>query len=70
MKKENSFVKAGAILVISGFIVKVLSAAYRIPLTRMLGAAQMGRYSAVFSLFMPFFSIATEIGRASCRERV
>lgn len=59
MKKEKSFIKAGAVLVVSGFIVKVLGAVYRIPLTRMLGAAQMGRYSAVFSLFMPFFSIAT-----------
>ena len=59
MKKENSLIKAGAVLVVSGFIVKLLSAFYRIPLTRMLGAAQMGRYSAVFSLFMPFFSFAT-----------
>ncbi|MBR6518547.1 MAG: oligosaccharide flippase family protein, partial [Oscillospiraceae bacterium] len=59
MKKEKSFIKAGVILVVSGFVVKVLGAVYRIPLTRMLGAAQMGRYSAVFSLFMPFFSIAT-----------
>ena len=59
MKKEKSFIKAGVILVVSGFLVKMLGAVYRIPLTRMLGAAQMGRYSAVFSLFMPFFSIAT-----------
>lgn len=59
MKKENSMVKAGVVLVVSGFIVKLLSALYRIPLTRMLGAAQMGRYSAVFSFFMPFFSFAT-----------
>ncbi|MBE6878545.1 MAG: hypothetical protein E7488_05190 [Ruminococcaceae bacterium] len=59
MKKENSFVKAGVVLVVSGFVVKLLSAVYRIPLTRMLGAAQMGRYSALFSLFMPFFSFAT-----------
>ncbi len=59
MKKENSFVKAGVVLVVSGFIVKLLGAVYRIPLTRMLGAAQMGRYSAVFSLFMPFFAFAT-----------
>ena len=57
MKRENSFAKAGAVLVISGFAVKLLGAVYRIPLTRMLGAAQMGRYSAVFSLFMPFFSL-------------
>ncbi|MBQ9844652.1 MAG: oligosaccharide flippase family protein [Oscillospiraceae bacterium] len=59
MKKENSLLKAGVVLVVSGFIVKLLGALYRIPLTRMLGAAQMGRYSALFSLFMPFFSFAT-----------
>ncbi|MBQ7284309.1 MAG: oligosaccharide flippase family protein [Oscillospiraceae bacterium] len=59
MKKQNSFVKAGATLALSGIAVKVLSAAYRIPLTRMLGAGVMGRYSAVLNLFMPFFSFAT-----------
>ena len=59
MKKENSFIKAGAILVVSSFIVKILSAAYRIPLTRMLGASLMGKYSAVINIFMPFFSFAT-----------
>jgi len=59
MKKHSSFVKAGATLALSGIAVKVLSAAYRIPLTRILGADVMGRYSAVFNLFMPFFSFAT-----------
>lgn len=59
MKKQNSFFKAGALLALSGILVKAFSAVYRIPLTRMLGADTMGRYSAVFSLFMPFFSFAT-----------
>ena len=59
MKKENSFLKAGVVLVVSGFVVKALSALYRIPLTRMLGASAMGRYSAAFSLFMPFFATAS-----------
>ena len=59
MKKKNTFFKAGAVLALSGIVVKAFSAAYRIPLTRMLGADTMGRYSAVFSLFMPFFSFAT-----------
>ena len=59
MKKQNSFFKAGALLALSGIAVKAFSAVYRIPLTRMLGADTMGRYSAVFSLFMPFFSLAT-----------
>lgn len=68
MKRENSLVRAGAVLVISGFTVKVLSAAYRIPLTRMLGAYAMGRYSTVFNLFMPFYALATA-GIAPCLSR-
>ena len=59
MKQQNSLLTAGAMLAISGIVVKAVSAAYRIPLTRMLGADTMGRYSAVFSLFMPFYSFAT-----------
>ncbi len=59
MTNENTFLKNTAILTISGIIVKILSAAYRIPLTRMIGARGMGRYTAAFNIFMPFFSIAT-----------
>ena len=59
MEKDKSFAKAGALLVISGFGVKILSAVYRIPLTRQLGAVAMGRYSAVFTIFMPFFALST-----------
>ena len=65
MKSKNSFAKAGLVMVFAGIVVKVLSAVYRIPLTRMLGATTMGRYSAIFSIFMPFFSLATG-GVATC----
>ncbi len=57
--KDNSFIKGTAILAISSMAVKLLSAAYRIPLTRMIGAEGMGKYSAAFNIFMPFFSLAT-----------
>ena len=59
MTKDNIFIKSTAILAISGMAVKLLSAAYRIPLTRMIGAEGMGKYSAAFNLFMPLFSLAT-----------
>lgn len=59
MKQENSFIKGTVILAASSMIVKVLSAVYKIPLTRMLGAQGMGTYSAAFNIFMPFFAIAT-----------
>jgi len=59
MTKDNSFIRNTAILGVSGIVVKILSAAYRIPLTRMLGARGMGQYTAAFNIFMPFFSLAT-----------
>ena len=57
-KNDDIFIKGTAILALSGIAVKLLSAAYRIPLTRMIGAEGMGKYSAAFNLFMPFFSLA------------
>ena len=57
-EKEDTFVKGTALLAVSGIAVKLLSAAYRIPLTRMIGAEGMGKYSAAFNIFMPFFSLA------------
>ena len=57
-QKEDSFLKGTAVLAVSGIVVKLLSAAYRIPLTRMIGAEGMGKYSAAFNIFMPFFSMA------------
>ncbi len=57
--QDNDFLKGTVILGFSGVVVKILSAAYRIPLTRMIGAEGMGRYAAAFNIFMPFFSLAT-----------
>ena len=59
MTNDNTFLKSTAILGLSGIVVKILSAAYRIPLTRMIGAEGMGQYTAAFNIFMPFFSLAT-----------
>ncbi|MEG2082430.1 MAG: oligosaccharide flippase family protein, partial [Oscillospiraceae bacterium] len=59
MEKNNSFIRASAVLVASSMAVKILSAAYRVPLTRMLGAYAMGKYSIVFNLFVPFFALST-----------
>ena len=57
MDSEKSFVKGAALLAFSGMVVKGLSAIYRIPITAMVGAEVMGRYTAVFNVFMPFFSL-------------
>lgn len=59
MTNDNGLLKGTVILGFSGIIVKILSAAYRIPLTRMIGASGMGQYTAAFNIFMPFFSLAT-----------
>ena len=56
---DSSFLKGTLILGLSGIAVKFLSAVYRIPLTRMIGARGMGQYTAAFNFFMPFFSLAT-----------
>ena len=42
-KEDNIFIKGTAVLELSGIVVKYLSAAYRIPLTRMIGAEGMGK---------------------------
>ena len=43
MSKEN-FIKSAAILGAAGFIVKILGAIYRIPLTSLIGTEGMGHY--------------------------
>lgn len=57
MDRDKSFVKGAALLAFSGMVVKGLSAIYRIPVTAVAGAEVMGRYTAVFNVFMPFFSL-------------
>ena len=55
-RSKDIFIKGTVILAVSGIVVKLLSAAYRIPLTRMIGAEGMGKYSAAFNIFMPLFN--------------
>lgn len=74
MTKDNTLLKNTAVLAVSGIIVKGLSAVYRIPLTRMLGAEGMGQYSAAFNIFMPFFAfccagITPTLSRLSARTK-
>ena len=74
-QKGDSFLKGTAVLAVSGIVVKLLSAAYRIPLTRMIGAEGMGKYSAAFNIFMPFFSLAVAgitptVSRLSAMQKI
>jgi len=50
MSKE-SFVKSAAILSIAGFIVKILGAIYRIPLTNLIGTEGIGYYQPAYGIY-------------------
>ncbi len=56
MNNEKLLVRGTMVLASSTIIVKILSAAYKIPLTRILGPETMGAFTAVFSIFMPFYA--------------
>ena len=50
MSKEN-FVKSAAILGIAGFMVKILGAVYRIPLTNLIGTEGIGYYQPAYNIY-------------------
>lgn len=50
MSKEN-FVKGAAILSISGLIVKILGAIYKIPLTSLIGTEGVGYYQPAYNVY-------------------
>lgn len=58
MSKRN-FLKGAAILGISGFIVKILGALYRIPLGNMIGDEGMGYYQTAYPLYNLMIAIST-----------
>ncbi len=50
MSKEN-FIKSAAILGVAGFIVKIIGAIYRIPLTNMIGTEGIGYYQPAYNVY-------------------
>lgn len=50
MSKEN-FIKSAAILGIAGFIVKIIGAIYRIPLTNLIGTEGIGYYQPAYNIY-------------------
>lgn len=50
MSKEN-FIKGAAILGIAGFIVKIIGAVYRIPLTNLIGTEGIGYYQPAYTIY-------------------
>lgn len=57
-KNGSAFVRGAAVLSAAVLAVKAIGAVYRIPLTRTIGAGEMGIYAAVFSVYMLIGTLA------------
>ncbi|MBO7520235.1 MAG: polysaccharide biosynthesis protein, partial [Clostridia bacterium] len=56
--KQQSFLHGSFILIAATFLAKIISAVYRIPLARILGASGMGYFSTAYDLYTPMYSVA------------
>lgn len=58
--KEQSLTQAGAVLLISAIVVKLIGALFKIPLSSdyVLGDLGFGYFSAVYDLYMPIYTLA------------
>jgi stage V sporulation protein B len=59
MKGKVSIVKGTALLTGAGLIVKLMGAAYRIPLARLIGAEGIGLYQMAYPIYLIFLSLST-----------
>jgi stage V sporulation protein B len=59
MGNRNSVLKGTALLTGAGLIVKILGAAYRIPLSRLIGAEGIGLYQMAYPVYLIFLSLST-----------
>ena len=57
--KKQAFMKGALILMIANIIVKVIGAAFKIPLTYLLGEEGMALFSTSYTMYTWFFIIAT-----------
>lgn len=58
-KKNRSFVGGAVVLGIAGLLIKLLGAAFRIPLTNIIGDDGMGYYQTAYPIYVFFLTIAT-----------
>ena len=66
--KKQTYLKGSLILMASAVAAKALGAAFRIPLTNMLGGVGMGYFGCAYSIFMPVYAlIVTGISSAVAR---
>ncbi len=61
MEKENkkSFVQGAMILGLAGVAIKILGAAFRIPLANLIGEEGMGYYQSAYPIYVLFLTLAT-----------
>lgn len=57
-KKKSGYIKGALIISIGGFLSKAMGAAYRIPLTNILGGAGMGVYQMVYPLYCMLLTVS------------
>lgn len=58
-QKNKTFLRGAVILGIAGLTIKVLGAAFRIPLTNIIGDDGMGYYQTAYPIYVLFLTIAT-----------
>ncbi|MEW6399847.1 MAG: polysaccharide biosynthesis protein [Bacillota bacterium] len=56
--RQESLVHGIAVLGVAGFVAKLLGAAYRIPLTRLIGAEGVGIYQLAYPVYVTILSVA------------
>lgn len=59
IQKNRTFVKGAVILGVAGLTIKALGAAFRIPLTNIIGDSGMGYYQTAYPIYVLFLTIAT-----------
>ncbi|WP_295087041.1 polysaccharide biosynthesis C-terminal domain-containing protein [Ruminococcus sp.] len=67
--KRQNFLKGSIILMISAATAKLLGAAFKIPLTNILGGIGMSYFSCAYSVFMPIYAL-TVTGLSSAVARM
>ncbi len=59
MSKKQSVAYGALILSVSGFLVKLVGAVFKIPLTNLVGAAAMSYFSSAYNIYVFLLAIAT-----------
>jgi stage V sporulation protein B len=59
LEKRDSIIKGTALLTGAGLVVKLLGAAYRMPLSRLIGPEGIGLYQMAYPIYLIFLSLST-----------